>query len=497
MGTTKMLNAETADFETQSRYRAAASSPVRVLQIGEGNFLRGFADWMLHECRKKGLFDGSVAVTQPRPSGGAKLEQLAAQDGLYTLLIRGLEQGRKVERSEVVAVFRELIDPYREWQRFLSLAERPELEAVISNTTEAGLTYVYTPWKPDEPMPSYPARLTLWLYRRYEAFAGAADKGLLLLPCELLERNGDTLKACVLRHCDDWSLPDGFRRWLEEHNRFLNSLVDRIVTGYPADEAPALFERWGYEDLLLNTAEPYHFWAIEGEPELDRRLPFVQAGLNVRWVPDLLPYQLRKVRILNGAHTLMTPLGLLSGVRHVRELMEHETLGSWVREAVAEEIVSAVPLEPSELRVYAAEVFERFANPYIEHRLSDIAMNSVSKFRTRLVPTLLSYAGERRELPQRMVTALAALLRLYRVKRLDDGGYGGVRFDGTPYTVNDSKPVLETMSALWAEYGTDARLLADAVLSREEWWGCDLRTPAGLPLVQAIARQLEQWEEYE
>jgi len=476
----KTLNAAMLTGADRARYDAAHASPVTVLQIGEGNFLRGFVDWMIHECRKQELFAGSIAVMQPRPSGKPKIEKLAAQDGLYTLVTRGLENGRRVERKEIVTVFSRAFDPYADWAIFTALAEEPELRFVVSNTTEAGLAYMPEPLTEGEPVQSFPGKITVLLYRRYIAFGGRLDAGLIFLPCELLARNGDTLKTCVLRHAEDWGLPESFRDWVDAHNRFLNSLVDRIVTGYPHEEDEALFAELGYRDELLNTAEPYYLWAIEGEPELDRLLPFNRAGLNVAWVPDLTPYQTRKVRILNGAHTLMAPLGLLHGLSHVRETMEHPGFGLFVRRAVEEEIIPTLPLPADDMRLYASSVYERFLNPFICHRLSDIAMNSVSKFKVRLLPTLLHYIDGGLPLPDRLVRSFAGLLRYCQVTRNEDGGevrYEGRDLNGAAYVVRDNADVLAGFAAIWldaAAAGTPLARTVGRLLEREDWWGRDL-----------------------
>lgn len=487
------LSRLTADDASQQRLAAVTAEPIRVLQIGEGNFLRGFADWMIQQCRTQGLFHGGVAVTQPRPHGAKKLAELKDQDGLYTQLIRGLKNGQAIEETEVIAVFNAIIDPYSEWDRFMALAEGPELQVVVSNTTEAGLRYIETPWTPQQPVESFPAKLTLLLYRRFETFGGAADKGLIMLPCELLERNGDTLKECVLKHSEDWGLPESFQQWVTAHNRFLNSLVDRIVTGYPADDAEAIFEKLQYQDAMLNAAEPYHFWAIEAEPALERVLPFVQAGLNVVWTDDLKPYQLRKVRILNGAHTLMTPIGLLSGAEHVRGLMEESTLGQWVRATVASEIIPSVPIDEASLTAYANDVYDRYLNPFIRHRLLDIAMNSVSKFKARLLPTLVTYMEDNKTLPEGLIRGLAALIRLYRVERQADGSYTTTAFDGKPLPVRDDAAVLDAMAAAWS--GGSSSDAVNHVLSRIDWWGQDIRTIAGIDVSAAVLAILEQWED--
>jgi len=315
--------------------------PIKVLQIGEGNFLRGFFDWMIHECNKQGHFKGSIAVTQPRPAGKGKIEEVKRQDGLYTLMLRGFHQGKKVEHTEIISVFSKIIDPYEEWMEFLALSENPELEFVVSNTTEAGIKYQPIPLEEGKPMESFPGKLTAFLYHRYQHFNGDAKKGLIMLPCELLERNGDSLKQYVLKHSRDWDLPKPFMEWVDRDNLFLNSLVDRIVTGFPANESDTLFAEWGYKDTLLNTAEPYHLWAIEGDPCIDQRLPLQQSGLNVRWVKDLTPYQMRKVRILNGSHTLLAPLGILSGLEEVKQAIDHPEFNQFLSNAIEKEMSSS------------------------------------------------------------------------------------------------------------------------------------------------------------
>ncbi|CAM4376028.1 tagaturonate reductase [Paenibacillus tarimensis] len=488
----QVLTKELLNAGQQELLPAVKDSPVTMLQIGEGNFLRGFVDWMIHEARKQGRYEGSIAVTQPRPSGSAKLAELAGQDGLYTLVTRGLENGRQVERKDVISVFSQVIDPYKDWERFLALAESAELQVVVSNTTEAGLVYRQEELKEGQPILSFPGKMAYFLYRRYEAFGGAPDKGLVFLPCELLERNGDELKACILRYCTDWQLPQAFIQWVTSCSRFLNSLVDRIVTGYPDEQAEQWFEEWGYRDAMLNTAEPYHFWAIEAEQELEGLLPLKTAGFNVVWTDDLKPYQQRKVRILNGAHTLMTPTAILHGFRYVREVMEDLEFGRYVREAVNEDIIPSMPMDRAELLDYAETVFERFSNPFIKHRLSDIAMNSVSKFKVRLLPSIAYYAEQGQPVPNRLARALAGLLRYVKVRQ-DGGGYVGRTLTGEIYEVRDDVQVLEQFAAVWKkteEAGLPAAETARELLSLPVW-GADLSSWPGL--AEAVSRCLEEW----
>ncbi|MFB5285027.1 tagaturonate reductase [Peribacillus sp. Hz7] len=456
--------------------------PVKVLQIGEGNFLRGFFDWMIHECNKQGNFQGSIVVTQPRPSGKGKIEKLKQQDGLYTLMIRGIQNGEKVERKEIISVFSKAVDPYEEWVEFLELSQNPTLEFVVSNTTEAGLTYQPISWKEGEPIESFPGRLTAFLYERYLYFNGDSEKGLIMLPCELLERNGDTLKQCVLQHSRDWELPKSFMDWVDQDNLFLNSLVDRIVTGFPAKEAEAWFAEWGYEDSLLNTAEPYHVWAIEGDPSLDQRLPLKQSGLNVHWVEDLVPYQMRKVRILNGSHTLMAPLGILSGLDEVGQVMNHPSFNGFLRQAIEQEIIPSLSFARNEMMQYAESVLERFMNPFVQHRLADISLNSLSKFKVRLLPTLEAYFEKEGRLPVCVVRAFAGLIRFYKVQKVK-GSYVGKRFDGKEYIVNDHVQTVEFFKEQWFRYeaaGISIQQLVENVLSNQSLWGKDLNMFPGL-----------------
>jgi len=486
--------------EQHSAHNRMSESPITVLQIGEGNFLRGFFDWMIHESRKQGLFQGNIAVVQPRPSGKPKIEALASQDGLYTLVTRGLENGAAVERAEVINVFSNVFDPYSDWKRFLSLAELPNLRFIVSNTTEAGLAYQPEAWSESEPIASYPGKLTRFLYHRYEIFNGAADRGLICLPCELLERNGDTLRECILKYCDDWQLPEAFKQWVLTHNYFLNSLVDRIVTGYPKQEqAEAWFEEWGYRDPMLTTAEPYHLWAIEGEASLAEELPLHKAGLNVLWVEDLKPYQQRKVSILNGAHTFMALYGLLQGLEEVRVTMEHEHTRDLIQQTIEQEIIPTLPYDADALKQYAGQVYERFLNPFIQHRLTDIAMNSLSKFKTRLFPAIRYYLEKDGKLPEGLATAFAALLRFYQIKK-SDAGYEGKSFAGESYLLRDDLILLEAIEQVWSSYleTRTATALQQAVielLQLEALWGMNVNKQYP-QLADQLAAILMRWEEY-
>jgi len=375
--------------------------PERVIQFGEGGFLRGFVDWMLDKMNKADLFDGSVVVVQPIAEG--MCDALTEQDCMYTHLLRSKEG---VERA-VIDVISRCVKPYDDFESYLSLADIPEMRFIVSNTTEAGITYKESDKIESAPAISFPAKLTLLLKRRY-------DKGLpgfILLPCELIDRNGDKLRECVLSYSRLWNLGDGFAKWVEEENIFTNTLVDRINTGYPKGEDIDL----GYKDRLLNTSESFHLWVIESDRDIEKELPFTRAGLNVIFARDALEtYRTRKVRILNGAHTSLVPHALLCGFETVRECVENPEMREHIRKCVFDEIIPTLDLPQEELKAYAADVLERFANPFIKHYLSSIALNSVSKFRVRVLPSILEYRRRLGSLPPTLVFSLGRLIEFYK-----------------------------------------------------------------------------------
>ncbi len=467
--------------------------PIKILQIGGGNFLRGFFDWMIYESINQGKYHGSIALTPPTPNGAIKLKQLAEQDGLYTLITRGLQQGEVIEEKSIIPVFKTFIDPYTEWEQFLQLAELESLDIIISNTTEAGLAYEPIHYTEGEPLLNYPARLTVFLYRRFQHFAGSLEHGLLILPCELIEHNGDLLKQYVLRYAKEFGLGADFVTWIEQSQRFLNNLVDRIVPGMPPEEEyQRLANQYGYEDPFINTAEPYHLWAIQGEPELDKRLPLAQIGLNVHWVKDLQPFQERKVRILNGAHTLMTPVGLWYSKVTVRDVMEDTKLSDWIISTITEEVIPALTLDEKELHAYATETFERFRNPYLEHRLQDIALNSLSKFKTRILPTLKAYSEKYNQLPAEIVYSFAALILLYRTQSVEDGQRYQTKIpSGTLITIKDNERYLQRLAEHWQQ--PQLANVVTSILADQQIWDEDLTEIEGL--AKAIVSNIQLLEE--
>lgn len=449
--------------------------PERVLQFGEGNFLRAFVDWQIGEMNKRRLFLGSVVVVQPIERG--TVETLNGQDGLFTLIQRGLVEGKPVERREVIPVIRRGIDPYARWAEFLECARQPEIRFIFSNTTEAGIAHVPVPFPVGACPAPFPAKLAAFLFERYRHFGADSERGLLVFPCELIERNGRALKECVIRNARDWGLEDGFFDWLGRHNHFYDTLVDRIVSGFPENDAETLRSELGYEDALMVCSEIYHFWAIQGDQAARGELPLLEAGLNVRWTEDLTPFRTLKVRILNGAHTLMAVPAILAGRETVRQCLQDPLVGAYLRAAIYREIVPTLDMPEPEIKAYAGTVFERLANPFINHRLASIALNSVAKFRLRVLPSLLEYRERKRAIPPLSAFSLAALIVFYKGVRQDERRLLGTA-SPKGHVVEDEPKVLAKF--VQAHASSDPETACRDILGDKELWGIDLLKVAGL-----------------
>lgn len=448
--------------------KPAPAHPERVLQFGEGNFLRAFVNWMIHEMNQKAGFDAGVTVVQPIDRG--LVDMLNAQDGLYTVCLTGIKNGQAVQEQTLVDCIQRGINPYHDFLSYLATAHNPELRFIISNTTEAGIAFDNEDKLKDAPPGSFPAKLTRLLYERFQAFDGDASKGLIIIPCELIDRNGDILRNVVQQYADLWKLSTEFKNWVEKACTFCNTLVDRIVPGYPKDRISELQETLGYEDKLITEGERFHLWVIEAPAWVEEEFPAKKAGLNVIFTNDMTPYRTRKVRILNGAHTAMVPVAYLYGLRTVRETVEDHVLGKFVSELVYEEIIPTLDLPESELKSFAADVLDRFRNPYIKHFLISIALNSTSKFETRVLPSLLEYVNRKGALPRRIVFALAALIRFYK----------GSTVAGEAIMLNDDADRLAFFYKAWEQYEQDLSGLAQVVLARTDFWGQDLNQISGL-----------------
>lgn len=433
--------------------------PERMIQFGEGNFMRAFVDWQLQQMNNQGLFKGSAVVVMPIGQGLDGL--MSSQDNLYTVLLNGILQQQPVNSSEIIASVSRVINPFKDYESYLALAEDDHLEFITSNTTEAGIAYHPGDRLDDAPPKSFPAKLTALLHRRFQL----GKKGFVIIPCELIDRNGEKLREIVQQYAAEWNLGQAFHQWLDEENTFCCSLVDRIVPGYPRDKAAELEAELGYQDQLMVTAEPFLFWVIEGPSSLAERLPLAQAGLNVVVTDDMTPYRERKVHLLNGPHTAMVPLAMLAGLETVEDVMNDPTFSRFVRELIQDELIPMLDLPTEELTYYADAVLERFRNPYIRHELSSISLNSIAKFKTRLLPVLLRYQRERGSLPARITLAFAALLLSYRgdkLKRQDSPEVLAV-FDQAWSHPEDFVTAILQESGLWGEYLTQVPGLADAL----------------------------------
>ncbi len=449
--------------------------PVRILQFGGGNFLRAFVDWMVEILNERTDFNAGVAVI--KPTGHGDYRALKSQDGLFTVLLEGIENGQLVTKKKLVTCVQEVINPYEEWDQFLKLATNVDVRFIVSNTTEAGIQFNAADTLDGKPPKEFPAKLTIWLWRRFLHFKGDRDKGCILLPCELIEKNGDTLKTTIMQYAELWQLAPEFKDWLHKNNHFCNTLVDRIVSGFPKGREQALFDELDYKDELLVVAENYHSWVIQCSEEVQQELPLIAAGLHVEFVNDLSPYRERKVRILNGAHTIMVSLAILYGLETVRESMEDKFMGAFIKHAVYEEIIPVVGMDRVASEIFARSVFDRFANPFIKHELASIALNSLSKFKVRVLPSILEYSALKQKLPPNLIFAFAGLIRFYQ---------GEWKWKKLP--VKDDPKLQLEMARIWKSGNYET--IVNEVLATTNLWGRDLTTCTGLASALIVALQL-------
>ena len=451
-------------------------APEKVMQFGEGNFLRAFVDYFFDIANEKAGFNGKVVLVQPIASGLTKM--INEQEGLYTLYLRGSEKGEKVDLKRVISSCSRGINPYDAggWEEVLKLARSKDLEIVVSNTTEAGIVYDEGSTFDQTPPNSFPAKLTRVLYERFKA----GLDGLSILSCELIDNNGKELLACVNKHINAWKLEPAFKEWVNSKNIFCSTLVDRIVPGRIRDpkELEALNKANGYEDNLLDVGEVFGVWIIEGPAELENKLPFKKAGVPVHVVPDVTPYKKRKVRILNGAHTGFVPGAYLAGFDIVRDCMHDEVIKGFMNKMLYDEIIPTLPLDKKDLNDFAAAVSDRFNNPFVNHELMSISLNSTSKWRARNMPSFLEYVEEKKSLPPCLTMSLAAYIAFYssNIKELNEKGLVCSR-GKNDYTISDDRWALEFY---FAHKDDTPEALVHAVLTNLEMWGQDLTKIAGL-----------------
>lgn len=463
-------------------------APERVLQFGEGNFLRAFVDYFIDVLNEKTGFNSKVVLCQPIAPGLA--DMINEQEGLYTLFLRGFENGQKVNAKRVISCVSRCLNPYKEYDQVLACADNPELRYIACNTTEAGIAYDPSCQFTDVPADSYPGKLTQFMYRRFEKFGKEAGKGFVILSCELIDNNGKELEKCVLKYAEQWNLGEEFMNWIKSENIFCSTLVDRIVTGYPRNEAAAICEELGYQDNIIDTGEIFGFWVIEGPESLKKELPFEEAGLPVLICADHKPYKQRKVRILNGAHTSFVLGAYLAGQDIVRNCMDDEVICGFMNKTIYDEIIPTLTLPKEELMSFAASVTERFKNPFIDHALLSISLNSTSKWKARVMPSFKGYVEKTGSLPKCITASFAFYIAFYRGQKLTEDGLVATRSAGNEYTIKDDKPVLQFY---YDHREDDAAALAHAVCSNTDFWGEDLSSIDGFEA--AVAGYLKDIEE--
>ena len=444
--------------------------PERIIQFGEGNFLRAFVDWIIQKMNDQVEFNSSVVVVQPIEHG--MVDRLQAQDCLYHVNLQGLDKGEKVDSLTRIDVISRALNPYTEFDAFLKLAEQPEVRFVVSNTTEAGIAFDPACRLEDRPAASYPGKLTQLLYHRYQTFQGDRSKGLIIFPCELIFLNGHKLKETIEQYIDLWQLGAEFKAWFAEACTVCATLVDRIVPGFPRKEIDAIQERLGYRDQLVVQAEVFHLWVIEAPESVAKEFPADKAGLHVLFVPSEEPYHQRKVTLLNGPHTVLAPVAWLSGVDIVREACQHAVLGPFIHRVMFDELMETLDLPHEELVQFGQDVLERFNNPFVDHSVVSIMLNSFPKYQTRDLPGLKTYLARKEELPKGLVLGLAAIITYYK---------GDMRADGAQAKPEDSVEIVQLLQQLWATGSTQT--VAEGVLGAVSIWGEDLNRIPGLTVM--------------
>ena len=485
------LNAST--LSSVKMARGVAPKTERVIQFGEGGFLRAFCDWMIDMANEKAGMDAGVVIVQPIERG--MVSMLNEQDGLYTLILRGQVDGKPSKDERIIQSVKRGLSPYEDFEGYLALAHNPDMRIIISNTTEAGIVYTGKDSFDDKPQASYPGKLTQLLYRRFKTFKGDKTKGLIIMPCELIFLNGHHLKECIYQYIELWKDDFGadyekFKTWFTKYCYVCATLVDRIVPGFPRKEIAQIQKKICYADNLVVQAEIFHLWVIEAAENLSLRqlaqeFPADKAGLNVLFVKSEAPYHERKVTLLNGPHTVLSPVAYLSGVNIVRDACNHPVIGRYIHKVQFDELMQTLNLPMDELKKFAADVLERFNNPYVDHQVTSIMLNSFPKFQTRDLPGLKTYLERKGELPKGLVLGLAAIITYYK---------GGVRADGAEIVPNDAPEIMQLLKDLWAT--GDTRRVAEGVLAAKDLiWGehGDLNTIPGLTdMVTAFLDSIQQ-----
>ncbi|MBE6108588.1 MAG: tagaturonate reductase [Erysipelotrichaceae bacterium] len=457
----------------------AVDRPVTVVQFGEGNFLRAFVDYMIDLANEKGLFNGSVVLVKPIEFG--TLDRYKAQDCQYTVQLRGRVNGKEYVETRQITSVKDIVSPFDDYEEYISLAKLDTVRFVVSNTTEAGIVFNEKDQFEEKLNITFPAKLTQFLLTRYEHFNGAMDKGLVMLPVELIDDNGIELKRCVKKYITLWNLSEGFEKWLDEACIFTSTLVDRIVTGYPFDEVEEIWKTLGYRDEILVTAEPFALWVIESEKDISKEFPVDKAlegkeGMGVIFTDNQKPYKQRKVRILNGAHTSFVLASWLKGNDVVNQSMKDDVMREFMMKTIHEEVIPTLTLPEKDLKEFADAVVDRFNNPFIKHALLAISLNSVSKWKARCMPSFLGYLEKFGKLPEHLTFSIAALMAFYTGNEIREGVLIGHR-DGQEYPIKDDADVLEFFKENSSKETSE---FVHAVLSNTSFYGQDLTQIEGL-----------------
>ena len=446
--------------------------PIKIVQFGGGNFMRGFTDYVIDKLNKETDWKGGIVNLQATPNGS--IQKMEEQDNLYTLFTRGIKKGEIIDEKHVISAIQKSVNPYSDYQDFLALAKEEELEFVFSNTTETGIAFDETETSYQGPHKNFPAKVAVLLYERFKHFNGAADKGLRIIPCELIEDNAFVLRDIIIKYAQLWNLEDAFAEWIHQNNYFHNTLVDRIVPGYPKDDAESYEDRLDYEDQMMVVSETFLLFVIQEAGNLNDRIPFNKINEQILVVDDIQPYRLRKVRILNGGHTLMLAPAILSGKETVKESVDDQFIGKFLKNAIFNEVNPTLGLDETELKEFTEEVFDRFRNPFIKHHLASIALYFVSKFKVRVLPSLLTYVENNGKLPVNLTFSLAGLIRFYQ------GSFGEKALP-----LNDEEVIVAKFKEIWTN--EEYEKVAELALSETSFLDTDLTQVEGLKTAVAKA----------
>jgi tagaturonate reductase len=444
--------------------------PERILQFGEGNFLRTFIDWIINNMNKETDFKSSVVAVQPIEHGLAEL--INAQDGLYHIQLKGIKDGKATEKTELIDCISRAINPYSQTEDYQKLVISEDLQFVVSNTTEAGISWKEEEFIKNGIQDSFPAKITNLLFKRFETFDGDTEKGLVFFCCELIENNASKLKELVLKHTSNWDLGEEFTEWINSSCKFCNTLVDRIVPGYPKNNIKEIQQEIGYEDHLVSIGELFHLWVVEADEEIAKRFPANKLSSDIKFVESMKTYREQKVKILNGTHTASMALSRLNNVETVQDSVEHKVLGDFMKIIIESEIAPTIVADEKDLEVYASKIIERFHNPFIRHEWKSISLNSISKWTARDLPTLKQYKELKGEVPKLLSLSLSALILYYKSE-----------FNGLNFELLDDQENIDFFTKTWESYSSNGKNLIElihAILSNNKIWQEDLTKIEGL-----------------